>query len=112
MLEGIPIRWRLALLSAGLTLVILSGFAVVIGQVTSSRVRSDFNNEEAAAVDDLSDRIRFEVGHRGMRPRRSVSGRGLGNRPRRARFCGQQQLSGERAHPLRLPERVAAAFGG
>jgi two-component system OmpR family sensor kinase len=60
-LDGIPIRWRLALLSAGLTLVILSGFAVVIGQVTSSRVRSDFNNEEAAAVDDLSDRIRFEV---------------------------------------------------
>ena len=45
MLEGIAIRWRLALLSAGLTLVILSGFAVVIGQVTSSRVRSDFNNE-------------------------------------------------------------------
>jgi two-component system, OmpR family, sensor kinase len=60
-LEGVPIRWRLALLSAGLTLVILSGFALVIGQVTSSRVRSDFNNEEAAAVDDLSDRITFEM---------------------------------------------------
>jgi two-component system OmpR family sensor kinase len=60
-LEGLPIRWRLALLSAGLTLVILSGFALVIGQVTSSRVRSDFNNEEAAAVDDLSDRITFEM---------------------------------------------------
>ena len=57
MLEGIAIRWRLALLSAGLTLVILSGFAVVIGQVTSSRVRSDFNNELAAAVDNLSDRV-------------------------------------------------------
>jgi two-component system, OmpR family, sensor kinase len=56
-LEGIPIRWRLALLSAGLTLVILSAFAVVIGQVTSSRVRSDFNNELAAAVDNLSDRV-------------------------------------------------------
>jgi signal transduction histidine kinase len=56
-LEGIAIRWRLALLSAGLTLVILSGFAVVIGQVTSSRVRSDFNNELAAAVDNLSDRV-------------------------------------------------------
>jgi two-component system OmpR family sensor kinase len=56
-LEGVPIRWRLALLSAGLTLVILSGFAVVIGQVTSSRVRSDFNNELAAAVDNLSDRV-------------------------------------------------------
>jgi two-component system, OmpR family, sensor kinase len=56
-LEGIPIRWRLALLSAGLTLVILSGFAVVIGQVTASRVRSDFQNELAAAVDNLSDRV-------------------------------------------------------
>jgi two-component system, OmpR family, sensor kinase len=56
-LEGVPIRWRLALLSAGLTLVILSAFAVVIGQVTSSRVRSDFNNELAAAVDNLSDRV-------------------------------------------------------
>ena len=53
-LERIPIRWRLALLSAGLTLVILSAFAVVIGQATSWRVRSDFNNEEAAAVDDLA----------------------------------------------------------
>jgi signal transduction histidine kinase len=60
-LDGVPIRWRLALLSAGLTLVILSGFALVIGQVTSSRVRSDFSNEEAAAVDDLSDRITFEM---------------------------------------------------
>jgi two-component system, OmpR family, sensor kinase len=56
-LEGIAIRWRLALLSAGLTLVILSGFAVVIGQVTASRVRSDFQNELAAAVDNLSDRV-------------------------------------------------------
>ena len=59
MLEGVPIRWRLALLSAGLTLVILSAFAVVIGQVTSSRVRSDFNNELAAAVDNLSDRVKL-----------------------------------------------------
>ena len=57
MLDRIAIRWRLALLSAGLTLVILSGFAVAIGQVTSSRVRSDFNNELAAAVDNLSDRV-------------------------------------------------------
>jgi len=56
-LDRIPIRWRLALTSAGLTFVILSAFAVVIGQVTASRVRSDFNNEEAAAVDNLSDRV-------------------------------------------------------
>jgi two-component system, OmpR family, sensor kinase len=55
----IPIRWRLALVSAALTFVILTAFAVVIGQVTASRVRSDFNNQLAAAVDDLSDRFSF-----------------------------------------------------
>jgi two-component system OmpR family sensor kinase len=60
-LERIPIRWRLAIVSAALTFVILTGFAVVIGQVTASRVRSDFNNQVAAAVDDLSDRFSFHV---------------------------------------------------
>jgi len=58
-LERIPIRWRLAIVSAALTFVILAAFAIVIGQVTASRVRSDFNNQLAAAVDDLSDRFSF-----------------------------------------------------
>jgi two-component system, OmpR family, sensor kinase len=58
-LNRIPIRWRLALVSAALTFVILTAFAIVIGQVTASRVRSDFNNQLAAAVDDLSDRFSF-----------------------------------------------------
>ena len=57
MLERLPVRWRLALTSAVLTFVILCGFAVVIGQLTANRIRSDFNNELAAAVDDLSDRL-------------------------------------------------------
>jgi two-component system, OmpR family, sensor kinase len=64
-LERIPIRWRLAIVSAALTFVILAGFAVVIGQVTASRVRSDFNNQVAAAVDDLSDRFSFHVDNGG-----------------------------------------------
>ena len=59
MLERFPIRWRLAAVSALLTFVILTGFAVVIGQVTAARVRADFNNQVAAAVDDLSDRFGF-----------------------------------------------------
>jgi two-component system, OmpR family, sensor kinase len=58
--ERLPIRWRLALTSAGLTFVILAAFAVVIGQTTASRVRSDFHNEIAAAVDRLSDRVVLE----------------------------------------------------
>jgi signal transduction histidine kinase len=56
-LDRIPIRWRLALTSAGLTLVILAAFAVAVYQLTASRVRSDFQNEVAAAVDNLSDRV-------------------------------------------------------
>ncbi|MEA2248266.1 MAG: hypothetical protein QOH46_2795 [Solirubrobacteraceae bacterium] len=58
MLDRIPIRWRLAIGSSALTFVILAAFAIVIGQVTAARVRSDFNNQLAAAVDDLSDRFR------------------------------------------------------
>ncbi|HSD80896.1 MAG TPA: HAMP domain-containing protein, partial [Solirubrobacteraceae bacterium] len=57
MLDRIPVRWRLALTSSALTFVILCAFAVVVGQLTASRIRSDFNNELAAAVDDLSDRL-------------------------------------------------------
>ncbi|MEA2322847.1 MAG: hypothetical protein QOD81_2697, partial [Solirubrobacteraceae bacterium] len=57
MLDSIAIRWRLAIVSSALTFVILAAFAIVIGQVTAARVRSDFNNQLAAAVDDLSDRF-------------------------------------------------------
>ena len=57
MLDRIPVRWRLALTSSALTFVILCGFAVAVGQLTANRIRSDFNNELAAAVDDLSDRL-------------------------------------------------------
>jgi hypothetical protein len=56
-LDRIPIRWRLALTSAGLTFVILACFAIAIGQLTASRIRSDFNNEMAAAAGDLADRM-------------------------------------------------------
>ena len=59
MLDSIPIRWRLALISASLTFVILLGFAIAVGQLTVNRIRSDFNNEVAAAVADLSDRLHF-----------------------------------------------------
>jgi signal transduction histidine kinase len=56
-LDRIPIRWRLALTSAGLTFVILACFAIAVGQLTASRIRSDFNNEMAAAAGDLADRL-------------------------------------------------------
>jgi two-component system, OmpR family, sensor kinase len=60
-LERLSIRWRLALTSAGLTFVILTGFAVAVGQLTTSRVRSDFSNEMIAAVDKLRDELSLTV---------------------------------------------------
>ena len=60
-LTRLPIRWRLARISAALTFVILSLFAIVIGQLTASRVRSDFNNENVAAATKLADELRVDV---------------------------------------------------
>jgi two-component system OmpR family sensor kinase len=60
-LERLSIRWRLALTSAALTLVILAAFAIGVYQVTTARVRSDFNNEIAASVDKLRDGLDLTV---------------------------------------------------
>ncbi len=60
LLHSLSIRWRLALLTAGLTFLVLCAFALVIGQLTASRIRSDFNNEMAAAVDDLRDQLQLD----------------------------------------------------
>ena len=53
-LDRIPIRWRLAGGSAILTLVILCGFAAVIGELTARRIRQDFNSQLVIATDELA----------------------------------------------------------
>jgi two-component system, OmpR family, sensor kinase len=40
-----PVRWRLAAVSATLTLVILVVFALVVGRLTSNRLHNDFNDD-------------------------------------------------------------------
>ncbi|HMJ37514.1 MAG TPA: HAMP domain-containing sensor histidine kinase [Baekduia sp.] len=60
LLSTLSIRWRLALLSAGLTFVVLCAFAVVIGQLTASGIRSDFRKEMTTAVVNLRDRLDFQ----------------------------------------------------
>ena len=47
----LPIRWRLAGGSALLTLVILLGFAAIVGVLTTRRIESDFNRQVADAGD-------------------------------------------------------------
>jgi two-component system, OmpR family, sensor kinase len=57
----LPIRWRLAGGSAALTLVILCGFAVVVGVLTTRRLSTDFDRQVAAQAD----RVRTQVEYRG-----------------------------------------------
>jgi len=61
LLHSMTLRWRLALLSGGLTFLVLCVFAVVIGQTTASRIRSDFRNEMSQAVDKLLSRKQLPV---------------------------------------------------
>jgi two-component system OmpR family sensor kinase len=59
--DRLPIRTRLALVSALLTFVILCGFALVVGSLTVHRIRSDFNNEVKASTEELSGLLKISV---------------------------------------------------
>ncbi len=48
-----PVRWRLALVSSGLTMVILITFAVVVGRLTVHRLVSDFRGELVKTATDF-----------------------------------------------------------
>jgi two-component system, OmpR family, sensor kinase len=48
------VRWRLAAVSASLTLAILLVFGAVIGKVATSRVRDDFNRQVSSAAQTLA----------------------------------------------------------
>jgi two-component system, OmpR family, sensor kinase len=57
-----PLRWRLAAVSASLTLIILMLFGAVIGGVATQRIRDDFNSEVRSAVRILASEIKIEYG--------------------------------------------------
>jgi signal transduction histidine kinase len=57
-----PLRWRLAAVSAGLTLVILMLFGAVIGGVATQRIRDDFNSEVRSAAQILASEFKIEYG--------------------------------------------------
>jgi two-component system, OmpR family, sensor kinase len=57
-----PIRWRLAGGSAALTLVILLGFAAIVGVLTTRQIQDDFNDQVRAAATDLRERIEVRPG--------------------------------------------------
>ena len=55
--ERLPVRWRLALTSAGLTFAILLLFAVVIGVFTGRQVRNSFDDDIKLTAVSLASRI-------------------------------------------------------
>jgi two-component system, OmpR family, sensor kinase len=59
--DRLPIRTRLAGVSALLTFVILCAFALIVGSLTVHRIRADFNNEVAASADDLTGLLQIAV---------------------------------------------------
>jgi two-component system OmpR family sensor kinase len=58
-LERLPVRWRLALTSAGLTFAILLLFAVVIGVFTGRQVRNSFDDDLRLTAVSLASRIHY-----------------------------------------------------
>ena len=52
--ERIPVRWRIAITTAGLTLLILVCFGLVLGQVVGNRIRGDFRDELQSAARSLA----------------------------------------------------------
>jgi two-component system, OmpR family, sensor kinase len=55
-----PLRWRLAAVSASLTLVILMLFSAVVGGVATQRIRDDFNSEVRTAAQILAREFKIE----------------------------------------------------
>jgi two-component system, OmpR family, sensor kinase len=59
--DRLPIRVRLAGVSALLTFVILCGFAVAVGSLTVRRIRSDFNGQVAETASQLPSQLSIKV---------------------------------------------------
>jgi two-component system OmpR family sensor kinase len=58
----LPIRVKLATVSAALTLAILCLFAVIISVLATNRLRANFDDDLKASAGDLQDRISLEPG--------------------------------------------------
>ncbi|MGH2925529.1 MAG: sensor histidine kinase [Solirubrobacterales bacterium] len=66
--KGWPVRWRLAAVSAGLTLIILVVFALVVGRLTSNRIQANFDNELRDNASQVAAQVRIGQNLRTGRP--------------------------------------------
>jgi two-component system, OmpR family, sensor kinase len=56
-----PVRWRLAAVSATLTLIILVIFAVVVGRLTSNRLQGDFNDDVRGTASTIASETQVRI---------------------------------------------------
>ena len=56
----LPVRLKVAVVTAALTFAILCLFAVVIGAVAEQRIRASFDDDLRATAADLQDRITLD----------------------------------------------------
>jgi two-component system OmpR family sensor kinase len=68
-----PVRWRITAVSAGLTLIILVCFAVIVGTLATSRIRDDFRNDLLSVASQLQSNYQL-----GRDPAVGITGRNLG----------------------------------
>ena len=54
-----PVRWRIAAVSAGLTMAILLLFGAIVGNLAAQRIRDDFNREMKGAVASLASQVQI-----------------------------------------------------
>jgi two-component system OmpR family sensor kinase len=62
-----PVRWRLAAVSATLTLIILVIFAVVVGRLTSNRLHNDFNDDVRSTAFTIAGETQVDITPLGRR---------------------------------------------
>jgi two-component system, OmpR family, sensor kinase len=60
--DRLPIRTRLAAVSALLTFVILCAFALAVGVITVHRIRADFNRQVTDRANELPAELRVSIG--------------------------------------------------
>ena len=125
--DRLPIRVRLASVSALLTFVILCGFAVAIGSLTVHRIRSDFNHEVQDTADQLATQLRITIPPLKIEPALSyfasksehaiiriltpgARGDVIASQPRNAPSLGEPQFGARTVRGYRVLSRTALVY--
>jgi two-component system OmpR family sensor kinase len=54
-----PVRWRIASVSAGLTLLILLAFALAVGRLATNKLEANFKEEAQSSANDIANKLQI-----------------------------------------------------